>query len=133
MKTDDFKPFDDVVDSMAAASSRLGIPLELVKQMKRNGCDAFGGSRVHLGKLREAIASAEKEPTTSNMLLMIVEEVAGIIASKLLHSIARVRADLRKMTEVIHNGFGVALCVVEPDGVDQFVKKSAAVLESIEL
>jgi hypothetical protein len=131
VKTDDFKPFDDVADSMTAAAARLGIPLELLKQMKRNGCAAFRGSRVHLGKLREAIATAEKEPSTSDVLLMIVKEVARTVASRLLHGGARLRVDSHKLTQVIHNGFGAALLVVEPDNVDRFLKRSATLFEQV--
>jgi hypothetical protein len=131
VKTNGFKPLDGVVDSMGAAASRLGVPLETVKMAKRTGCDAFRGSRVHLGKLREWLASAEKEPSTSDFFLMIVQDVAQIVAEKLLHyRDARFRADSRKLTEAIHNGFAAALVVVEPDGVDQFLQQSAALMEN---
>src|SRR5260370_31924474 len=131
MKTDDFKPFDDVCDSMSQAAGRSGIPIGAIKAAKRAGCDAFRGSRVHLEKLREWLASAEKEPSTSDVLLMIVEEVARIVAGKLRQGSARFRADSRKLTEVIHLAFGVALAVAEPGNVDQFLKRSAALFEQV--
>jgi len=59
MKKDDFRPFDDVADSMAAAASRLGVPLEAVKMAKRAGCTAFRGSRIHLGELATSASSRE--------------------------------------------------------------------------
>jgi hypothetical protein len=64
--------------------------------------------------------------------LSITEEVARTVAEKLLlYRDARFRADSRKLTEAIHLGFGAALSVVEPDGVDQFLKKSATLMENI--
>ena len=82
MKTsEDFKPLDDVADSMAAAAARLNVPLAKVKELKRTGCPAFRGSRVHLGELAKAL-SVEKELTMSGVLTTILEEVATIIAKK---------------------------------------------------
>ena len=127
-------PFDTVFDSMGAASGATGIPLQILKEMKRSGCDAFKGSRVHLGKLREALTAAKKEPEpgTADVLLMIVEQVARIVSEKLLvYRDAKFRAESRKLTQAIHTGFGAALCIVEPDSVDQFLKQSAALMENI--
>jgi hypothetical protein len=58
--------FDDreVVDSMKAAASRLGVPLEIVKQCKQQGSRAFRGSRVYLRPLAEMIADREAETDT---------------------------------------------------------------------
>jgi hypothetical protein len=58
--------FDDreVADSMKAASARLGVPLELVKECKRRGCIGFRGSRVYLRPLAEMIANGETETDT---------------------------------------------------------------------
>jgi len=49
---------------MASAAARLGVPLDLVKQSKRQGCCAFRGSSVYLRPLAEMIASGETEPDT---------------------------------------------------------------------
>ena len=134
MKTDDFKPFDDVADSMTAAASRLGVSLSVVKMAKRNGSEAFRGSRVHLGKLREELASAEKESPggASDVLFMIAQEVALRVS----YALARCRgkrfvADSDKMCQAIHNGFAVALCIVEPDSVDDFLTKNSTLFEGI--
>ena len=130
MKTsDNFQTFD-VADSMSAVAARAEVPLELIKKMKRAGCTAFKGSRVHLRELVEAIAASEG-PSTSDVLLSIVEEVARIVASKLPQGNARFRADSRKLTEVIHLGFGAALAVAEPGNIDQFLKRSAALFEQV--
>jgi hypothetical protein len=126
----DFLPFD-VADSLANAAGRSGIPIEAIKAAKRAGCDAFRGSRVHLGKLREWLASAEKGPSTSDVLLMIVQDVARIVAEKLPRGDARFRADSRKLTVRIHEGFGAALIVVEQDKVDDFLSKSSAIFEGV--
>jgi hypothetical protein len=132
MKKDDFIPFDDVADSMAAAASRLGVPLQAVKVAKRTGCDAFRGSRVHLGKLREWLASAEKESSTSDNLLMIVQNVAQRVSEVLARCPGkRFRTDSDKLCQAIHNGFAAALCIVEPDSADGFLRKSGALFESV--
>ena len=132
MKKDDFKPFDDVVDSMAAAASRLGVPLEAVKLAKRAGCDAFRGSRVHLGKLRQWLTSAEKEPSTSDILLMIAHGVAQRVSYALARFPGkRFRAESDKLCQAIQLGLGATVCVVEPDSADEFLAESAALFESI--
>src|SRR4029453_16052919 len=63
MKPQDFDE-REATDSMRAAASRLGVPLELVKHCKRQGCPAFRGSRVYLRPLAEMIASGETETDT---------------------------------------------------------------------
>jgi len=126
---DKFGTFD-VADSMTAAAARLDVPLEVVKQMKRAGCSAFKGSRVHLHELAETIEAVER-PSTSDVLLSIVKEVARIVASKLPHGDAKFRADCGKITVAIHEGFGAALLVVEPDKGDDFLRKSSALFENI--
>src|SRR5215470_5327719 len=55
---------NEAADSMRAAASRLGVPLDLVKQCKRQGCRAFRGSRVYLRPLAEMIANGESETDT---------------------------------------------------------------------
>jgi hypothetical protein len=85
---------------------------------------------LFLRELVEAIAASEG-PSTSNVLLSIVKEVARIVASKLQQGDAKFRSDSRKLTEVIHIGFGVALVVVEPGNVDQFLKRSATLFEQV--
>jgi hypothetical protein len=126
----DFQVFDDVADSMQAAASRLGVPLEAVKQAKRQGCDAFRGSRVHVGKLSKWL-TAQKDPGAAAVLLIMVKEVARIVTEKLPHNNAKFRADSEKLTEQIHLGFACALIVIEPDAVDTFLRRSAAMMDNI--
>jgi hypothetical protein len=126
MKTDDFKPFDDVADSMAAAAGRLNVPLAKVKEMKRAGCTAFRGSRVHLGELAKALAGVEKELTLSDVLTTILEQVATIIADK-----KTPQPDAFNLTSAVQLGFGVAVLVLEPAQVDQFLRQSAKLCERI--
>ena len=64
MKPEDFDN-GEVVDSMKAAASRLGVPLEVVKQCKQRGCRAFRGSRVYLRPLAEMIADRETKADTT--------------------------------------------------------------------
>jgi hypothetical protein len=126
VKTDDFKPFDDVADSMAAAAGRLNVPLAKVKEMKRAGCTAFRGSRVHLGELAKALAAVEKEPILSDTLTTILEQVATIIADK-----KTPQPDAFNLTFAVQLGFGVAVLVLEPAQVDQFLRQSAKLCERI--
>jgi hypothetical protein len=65
------------------------------------------------------------------VLLSIAEAVAGIVAEKLLLLCrdAKFRTDSDKMCQAVRNGFAVALCVVEPDSADEFLKKSSAMFE----
>ena len=125
MKSDNFKPFDDVVDSMAAAASRLNVPLAKIKEIKRAGCPAFRGSRVHLGELAKALA-VEKELTLSDVLTTILEQVATIIADK-----KTPQPDAFKLTSAVQVGFGVAVLVLEPAEVDEFLHQSAKLCERI--
>jgi hypothetical protein len=127
MKTsDDFKPFDDVADSMAAAAARLNVPLAKVKEMKRAGCTAFRGSRVHLGELTRALVAVEKGVTMSEVLKRILEEVATIIADK-----KTPQPDAFNLTSAVQLGFGVAVLVLEPAQVDEFLRQSAKLCEQI--
>jgi hypothetical protein len=125
VKTDDFKPFDDVADSMAAAAPRLNVPLAKVKEMKRAGCTAFRGSRVHLGELAKALA-VEKELTLSDAFTTILEEVATIIADR-----NTPQPDAFNLTSAVQVGFGVAVLVLEPAQVDEFLRQSAELCERI--
>jgi hypothetical protein len=125
VKTEDSKPFDDVADSMAAAAGRLNVPLAKVKEMKRAGCTAFRGSRVHLGELAKALA-VEKELTTSEILTTILEEVAMIIADR-----NTPQPDAFNLTSAVQVGFGVAVLVLEPAQVDEFLRQSAKLCERI--
>jgi len=54
----------EVADSMASAAARLNVPLDVVKQCKRQGSPAFKGSRVYLRPLAEMIANGESETDT---------------------------------------------------------------------
>src|SRR6266542_342081 len=103
MKTNDL-PSDEMADSMSNAAARIGVPVEVLKAAKRSGSRAFRGSRVNLTQLREEIASAAKEPSTSDVFLMIVEEVARIVASKLPYADATFKSDCGKITVAIHEG-----------------------------
>jgi hypothetical protein len=124
--------FDDVADSMSAAAGRLGVPLEAVKAAKRSGSSAFRGSRVNLTQLREEIASAEKRPTTADVLLMVAHDLAQRISAALTRYPEKwFRTDCDKLCEAIHNGLGAALCIVEPDSANDFLKKSSAMFESV--
>jgi hypothetical protein len=127
-------PFDTVFDSMGAASGATGIPLQILKEMKRRGCDAVKGSRVHLGKLRAAITSTQEEPPgLCDSLLDITERVARTVASKLLeHDDRTFRDDCVKITQQIQLGLGLVACVLDdPGSADDFLRESANVMESI--
>src|SRR5215468_764148 len=63
MKPQDFNE-KEAADSMKAAASRLGVPLDLVKHCKRQGSRAFRGSRVYLRPLAEMIANHASETDT---------------------------------------------------------------------
>jgi hypothetical protein len=39
--------------------------------------------------------------------------------------------DSDKLCQAVHNGFALALCVVEPDLADEFLKRSSAMFESV--
>ena len=132
MKTcDNFHTFD-VADSMAAAAARLDVPLEVVKQAKREGCTAFKGSRVHLRELAEAIASLVEQPSTAEVLLIMIKEIVRRIkAVESLPLNAARKREIGNLTETIHNGFGLSLAILEPGNVDQFLKRSAALFEQM--
>ena len=125
MKSDNFKFFDDVADSMAAAAGRLNVPLAKVKEMKRAGCTAFRGSRVHVDELAKALA-VEKELTLSGVLSTILEEVATIIADQ-----KTPQPDAFKITSAVQVGFGLAVLILEPAHVDKFLRESAKLCERI--
>ena len=125
MKKDDFKPFDDVADSIAAAASRLGVPVEAVKMAKRAGCTAFRGSRVHLDELATALA-VETELTISSVLKTILVEVATIIADR-----KTPQPDAFNLTSTVQLGFAVAVLILEPAQVDKFLQQSAKLCERI--
>jgi hypothetical protein len=132
MKTNDFKPFDCVADSMGQAAALLCVPLEAIKAAKRSGSTAFRGSRVNVTQLRQEIGCAKKAPSTGDILLMIAEQVASIVAEKLfLCRDAKLEADSDKLCQAVHNGFALALCVVEPDSADEFLTKSSAMFDGI--
>jgi hypothetical protein len=132
MKTNGCKPFDDVADSMAAAASRLGVPLEAVKLAKRNGSSAFRGSRVQLSKLKDDLGLSTKQPRVADVLLKIAHDVADRVSDGLARYPEKwFRTDCDKLCDAIHNGFGAALCVVEPDSADHFLSESRAMFESV--
>ena len=54
----------EAADSMQQAAAILDVPLQLVKDCKRQGCRAFRGSRVYLRPLAEMIANGETETDT---------------------------------------------------------------------
>jgi hypothetical protein len=118
--------FDDVADSMSAAAGRLRVPLEAVKAAKRLGSSAFRGSRVNLTQLREEIASAENEPSLSEILMNILEMAVLVIASKKAPA-----KDAFNLTSAVQVGFGVAVLVLEPARVDEFLRQSAKLCERI--
>ena len=132
MRTNDFRQCDDVVDSMAAAASRLGVPLEAVKLAKRNGSSAFRGSRVHLGKLKDDLVLSAKEPGVADVLLIIAHDVAQRVSEALARCPEkRFRTGSENLCQAIHNGFGAALCIVEPDSADDFLRESGAMFEGV--
>jgi hypothetical protein len=104
MKTNHFKPFDDVADSMANAAARIGVPIEVIKAAKRGGSTAFRGSRINLTRLREEIASAAKEQSLATLLLNIVKDVAHVVSSRLPDADRTFRADSLKITQQIQIG-----------------------------
>jgi hypothetical protein len=81
---------------------------------------------------REEIASAEKGPTTTDVLMLIAHDVAQRVSEALAkYPEKRFRTDSDKLCQAVHNGFALALCVVEPDSADEFLKKSSAMFESV--
>ena len=117
---------------MSQAAGRSGIPIGAIKAAKRAGCDAFRGSRVHLEKLREWLASAEKEPSTSDILLIIAHDVAQRVSEALASCPGkRFRAEYDKLCQAIQLGLGAAVCICEPDAADEFLAETAALFEHI--
>src|SRR6516225_3239902 len=148
----------DVADSMKAAASRLGVPLEIVKQCKQRGCRAFRGSRVYLRPLAEMIANGETETDTIlfpvprgpeahpktisefRELLRVsircgwltTQEILEIILYRIIEAWGSKLGskEFGKAAETIHMGFGCAVMLLEPDSAtDDFLKRSAAALE----
>ena len=60
----------EAADSMRQAAAILDVPLQLVKDCKRQGCRAFRGSRVYLRPLAEMIA-ANGEAETDTVLFPV--------------------------------------------------------------
>src|SRR5260370_35771833 len=110
---DDFQPFDNVADSMAAAASRLGVPIEAVKQAKRNGSDAFRGSRVHVGKLVKELTQRAnthaKEPGVADILEAMLKEALRITADKKIPA-----RDAENILSAVQIGFVAAVLILEP-------------------
>jgi hypothetical protein len=124
-ETEDFGPFNNVVDSMQAAAGRLGVPLEMVKAAKRAGSDAFRGSRVHLGKLAKALAYGN-EPSLSEILMSVLEWVVTVIADKEIP-----QPDAFNLASTAQVGLGTCMLVLEPTQVDEFLRQSAKLCERI--
>jgi hypothetical protein len=166
MKPEDFDN-SDVVDSMKAAASRLGVPLELVKHCKRQGSRAFKGSRVYLRPLAEMIANRETEADTilfpvptgpeassetvedfrdllrvaiqcgflqaSEILEILLAQIINRLDYAFLSAIStRPKREAKvfdKLTRSIHEGFGLALMLLDVDATDKYLRRSAAALE----
>jgi hypothetical protein len=89
----------------------------------------LGASRARVATLYEA---AKTGKTAADLFLSMVEDIAQIVTEKLLlHRGARFREDSAKMTQAIHQGFGLALALIEPDKADWFLKRSAVLMEDI--
>ncbi|MEY2485480.1 MAG: hypothetical protein QOH39_1128 [Verrucomicrobiota bacterium] len=152
MKLQDFDERESA-DSMRAAASRLDVPLELVKRCKRDGSQAFKGGRVYLKPLAEMIATIEEPDSVPfpipaskrskvetieafrEMLRLAIQcrwlttdEILKIIGE---HVITRLGSKIgteagRKVSQAIHNGFGLAVMSLEPASVsDEFLKHSS--------
>ena len=148
----------DVADSMQAAASRLGIPVEIVKRMKRNGCPAFKGSRVYLAELDRAIKAANEPdfymfpiPVSENcnervkngfrQMLLLALRSHWLGAAEILEIVLQwvreiirswpftrdQKKDIINLAVAIHQGLGAAMMVLDWDGTDEFLKKSAAI------
>ena len=114
-----FQPLDDVADSMQAAASRLGVPLEAVKRAKRDGSDAFRGSRVHVGKLAKELTK-QTEPGVAEILGAMLEQSSRIIAGENIPT-----RDAENLISTMQLGFGVAVLILEPAKVDGFLRRTA--------
>jgi len=167
MKTNGFKPFDSVADSMGQAAALLDVPLELVKHCKRQGSRAFKGSRVYLRPLAEMIANQETEADTilfpvptgpeassetvedfrdllrvairggflqgSEILEILLAQIITRLDYAFLSAIStRPKREAKvfdKLTRSIHEGFGLALMLLDVDATDKYLRRSAAALE----
>jgi hypothetical protein len=154
-------------DSMRQAAAILDIPLQLVRDCKRQGCRAFRGSRVYLRPLAEMIANQETEadtvlfpvPTSPEASLETVEDFRGLLRvairggflqpSEILEILLaqiinrldyaflsaispRPKREAKvfdKLTRAIHEGFGLALMLLDVDATDKYLRRSAAALE----
>src|SRR6266403_358721 len=121
---DEFLPLDDVADSMQAAASRLGVSIDAVKKAKRNGSDAFRGSRVHVGKLAKELTS-QKEPGVAEILEAMLEQALRITVDKNVP----VR-DAENLLSAIQLGFGAAVVILEPAKAAQFLRRTAKLCEA---
>jgi hypothetical protein len=147
----------EAADSMRAAASRLRVPLEVVKQCKRQGSRAFRGSRIYLKLLAQEIAAINEPdtvpfniPTGPHCSPETIEEfqqllrvalrarflTTGEILEIILDQIIEAwgpkleSKDFGKAPEVIHLGFGCAVMLLEADpATDDFLKRSAAKLD----
>jgi hypothetical protein len=146
----------EAADSMQAAASRLGVPLELVKRCKRQGSPAFRGSRIYLKLLAQEIAVIDEPdsfpfniPTSPHSRPETVEafqellrvairarflttgEILEIILDQIIEAWGP-KLELKefgKAPETIHLGFGCAVMLLEADpATDDFLKRSAAKL-----
>jgi hypothetical protein len=128
--TNQLRPFAGARDRFLATIPRRWhrrfVPLAKVKEMKRSGCTAFRGSRVHLGKLAKALVTTENELTTSEVLTTILEQVARIITGKNI-----TQRDAFRLTSAVQLGFGVAVLILEPAEVDEFLRQTAKLCERI--
>jgi hypothetical protein len=143
-------------DSMQAAASLLGAPLELVKRCKRQGSRAFRGSRIYLKLLAEEIAAIDEPDTVPfniptgphcnpetveafQQLLRVAIRARFLTTGEILEIILDqiIEAwgpkleskELGKSAEVIHLGFGAAVMLLEADPApDDYLKRTAAKL-----
>ena len=81
---------------------------------------------MHLGELAKALVAVEKELTLSGVLTTILEKVAAIIADR-----NTPQPDAFNLTSAVQLGFGVAVLVLEPAQVDEFLQQSAKLSERI--
>jgi hypothetical protein len=117
---------------MCQAAAFLGVPLEAIKAAKRSGSTAFRGSRVDVTQLRREIGSVEKAPTTAEVLLIIAHDVARRVSEALARCPGkRFKTESDRLCQAIHNGFAAALCIVEPNLADHFLRESSAMFESV--
>jgi hypothetical protein len=146
----------EAADSMRQAAAILDVPLQAVKECKRQGSRAFRGSRIYLKLLAQEIASINKPdtvpfdiPTGPNCKPETVEafqgllrvairarflttgEILEIVLDQIIEAWGQKleSKELGKAAETIHMGFGVAVMLLEPNpAADEFLKRSAAKL-----